>query len=248
MLCGLIHLNRELWNGGGRMVKVTLGVDSKIIKSNLFLLGLECLKERRYLSRTLPISPGQRQPRCFPVKSTHQAYTACLEQERGRPQQHELAWGMCKCEDSQQRESEAFGKAAMERGHLWANANCPSHLYQRAVADLSESSSTESVCSGLCSDGQCFWCWGSVRSGRHTDQAMHHEYQQPCLGQVLSSAAGLVQWSTYEFPEGKITAFEESYDPNKQTMIVLSINYILLEIKPRLFLREIFFPTFIPLW
>lgn len=87
-----------------------------------------------------------------------------------------------------------------------------------------------------------------MRLGTHTDQAVPPEYQQPCLGQVLSSAAALVQWSSYESAEEKITAFEKSYDPNKQTMIllVLSINHILLEIKPGLFLREIFFPTCIP--
>lgn len=215
MLCGLIHLNRELWNGGGRMVKVTLGVDSKIIKSNLFLLGLECLKERRYLSRTLPISPGQRQPRCFPVKSTHQAYTACLEQERGRPQQHELAWGMCKCEDSQQRESEAFGKAAMERGHLWANANCPSHLYQRAVADLSESSSTESVCSGLCSDGQCFWCWGSVRQANTQTRLSIMSISNPVLAKCC-----LQQLAWFN---GALTSFlREKSQPLRNHMILIS--------------------------
>lgn len=84
-----------------------------------------------------------------------------------------------------------------------------------------------------------------MRSGTHTEQAVHRECQQLCPGQVLSSAASLGQWSSYECPERKITVFEESYDANKQTIIllVLSIYYILQEIKPGLFLREIFFPT-----
>lgn len=76
------------------MAKVTLGVNSEreIIESDLLLLVLECQQERRCLSRTLLTSPGQRQPRSFPVKRTHHdAYTGCLEQESG-PSPSNVSW------------------------------------------------------------------------------------------------------------------------------------------------------------
>lgn len=83
----------------------------------------------------------------------------------------------------------------------------PSHPYQTALTHLHESSNTHSeavsVLVSKVSDT------GALQDQADTDQAMHHEHQQLCLGQVLSSAAGLVQWSSYESPEGKTTDFEE---------------------------------------
>lgn len=158
-----------------------------------------------------------------------------------------MSWKYASVRTASKQGYEAFGEAATKPGHLWADAN-------RALPPLPKSTHTfvweqqHWLRGCVCSGGQRFW--HSVRSGRHTDQTTRREHQQLCFGQVLSSAAGLVQRSSYECPEGKITAFEESYDCNKQTLILLlcSVNYILLEIKPGLFLREIFIPTCILFW
>lgn len=135
------------------------------------------------------------------------------------------------------RGSEALGKAATKPGHLWADAHCtlpPSPKSTHTFVWEQQHWLRDCVCSG----GQRFWRWGSVSSGRHTDQAMHREYQQLFWSSVVfSSWLGSMEqlWVSW--------AFEELCDPNKQTLILLllSINYILLEIKPRLFLRELVF-------
>lgn len=181
---------------GRWMVKMTLGVDSErqIIKSNLLLLGLECQQERRYLSRTLFISSGQRQPRCFPVKRTHHAYTGCLEQEGG-PGPSTMSWHgeYASGRTSSKWGAEAFGKAATKPGHLWADANCtlpPLPNSTHTLVWAQQHSEAVSVLVAKVSDT------GALQDQADTDQAMHHEHQQLCLGQVLSSAAGLAQWSS----------------------------------------------------
>lgn len=129
------------------MVKVTLGVDSErqIIKSNLFLLGLECQQKRWYLSSTLLISPGKRQPRCFPVKRTCHAYTTCLEQETGPGPQSAVGvgsmqvWGQPANKDMRHLAKRPQSLAVSE-----PMLTAPSHLYQRALTHLYESSNTDS--------------------------------------------------------------------------------------------------------
>lgn len=93
--------------------------ERQTIKSNLLLLGSEYQQERRYLSSTLLILPGQMQPRCSPAWRTHHAYTTCLVQESGPShQRHEFAGEVRKCEDSQQMTIWGTAEAATRPGHL----------------------------------------------------------------------------------------------------------------------------------
>lgn len=193
---------------GSKMVKVTLGMGSErqISKSNLILLGLECQPERRYLSRTLLISPGQRQPSCFPGKRIRHAYTTCWNRRVGPehtpPGPSSLGW---------HGEDAAGGQPVNEElRHL---AEQPQSLAISEGCKLlppTRSKSTHTFVWGSThtfvgeqqhwprgcarSAGQRVWRWGSVGWARHTDHR-HTDHRHPMsISSCVWPSAAFSSW------------------------------------------------------
>lgn len=213
--------------------------ESQTIKSNLVLPASGCQQERRYLSSTLLILPGQMQPRCSPVRRTRHAYTFGAGERAEPPAPWVCRWSMG-----------VWGQTANDHQRCplkWPQGLAVFSPHQDCV--LPNSPKNTHLCwweqhnrfkSCASPGGQHFWRWDSV-SPRHTDWATHHEQQQLCFGQEYSSAwnNGAVM-GPLPLRNRTILTSRHSYSS--------VINYILLEINPRLFLRACFFPTRILYW
>lgn len=144
--------------------------------------------------------------------------------ERARSPAAWVAGEVCKCEDSQRmstRGTHWSGHRAWPSSHPVKTVSFQVHHRTLTSFDESSTANAKAVLVLVASSSDAGALWDQA----DTPTVCCCEQQQPCFGQVYSSAAVFVQWSGYGSPAGKITASEESYDPNKQTLILLLFSY-----------------------
>lgn len=164
--------------------------ERQTIKSHLLLLDSESQQERRCLSSTLLVLPGQMQSRCSAVRRTCHAYTTCLVQETRRShQRHEFAGEVCRCEDSQRMTTWGThwsGHKAWTSSHPVKTVSFQTH--QRALTCVDESSRADSkaVLALVASISDA-----GARAIRHTHRLGYSSW----AASATFWPASLVQWS-----------------------------------------------------